>query len=68
MSADDVKRIRAKTGLSATNFALCYGFDQATVRSWERGASKPHAHCAVLLTLIDRIPDICNRVATEMRR
>jgi DNA-binding transcriptional regulator YiaG len=68
MSAEEVRRIRAKTKLSRANFARRFGFDEKTVRRWETGDKAPHAHNAVLLTLIDRVPDICNRVAAELRR
>ena len=68
MSHEEVRRIRAKTKLSRANFARRFGFDEKTVRRWENGEKRPHAHNAVLLTLIDRIPDTCNRIAAELRR
>lgn len=68
MSAEEVRRIRAKTKLSRANFARRFGFDEKTVRRWEAGDMQPHAHNAVLLTLIDRIPEHCNRIAAELRR
>jgi len=68
MSSEEVRRIRAKTKLSRANFARRFGFDEKTVRRWENGDKQPHAHNAVLLTLIDRLPEACNRIAAELRR
>ena len=68
MSSEEVRAIRAKTKLSRANFARRFGFDEKTVRRWETGDKEPHAHNAVLLTLIDRFPETCNRVAAELLR
>lgn len=68
MSAEEVRRIRKKVSLSRASFARRFGFDEKTVRRWEIGEATPYAHNAVLLTLIDRLPEHCNRIAAELRR
>lgn len=53
----DVKKLRARLGISQEDFAGRYGLDVATVRNWEQGRTKPDRPAARLLQLIDRDPD-----------
>jgi putative transcriptional regulator len=45
----NVREIRAKMGLSQTQFAAKFGFPPATLRNWEQGRARPDAVEDVLL-------------------
>jgi len=48
----DVKKIRAKTGLTQMQFAARYGFSPGRIRDWEQGRYEIDAPSRLLLTLI----------------
>ncbi|MDK9722856.1 MAG: helix-turn-helix domain-containing protein [Rhodospirillales bacterium] len=50
------KRVRARVGLSQTEFAKRIGVPVATVRNWEQGKRSPHGPARALLRVLDRIP------------
>jgi len=52
MNAKDVKRIRAKLGLSQSQFADLLGLSVRTVQHWEQGQT-PGAPAAALLKLAE---------------
>lgn len=54
----DVKAIRARTGLSQVAFANRYGFSAGAVRDWEQKRKPPEKANRLLLTIIDRRPEI----------
>lgn len=54
--AIDVKAIRAKTGMSQTEFASSFGISVGTLRHWERGDREPHGPARVLLHVVSRHP------------
>ena len=54
----DVKAIRGRLGLSQAVFASRFGFSAAAVRDWEQGRRRPEASARVLLTVIDKAPDV----------
>jgi DNA-binding transcriptional regulator YiaG len=53
----DVRKLRARLGISQEAFAGRYGLDVRTVRNWEQGRTTPEGPAATLLQLIDRDPD-----------
>jgi putative transcriptional regulator len=53
----DVKAIRAKTGMSQSEFACRYGFSVRTLQDWERGRSQPPSAARAYLIVIDRNPN-----------
>jgi putative transcriptional regulator len=53
----DVRKVRAKMGLSQTQFATKFGFPPATLRNWEQGRSRPDAPTRVLLAVIAKHPE-----------
>jgi putative transcriptional regulator len=53
----DVKAIRAKTGLSQSQFSRCYGFSVCTLQDWELGRAQPPSAVRAYLTVIDRFPE-----------
>jgi putative transcriptional regulator len=52
----DVRKVRAKMGLSQAQFATKFGFPPATLRNWEQGRSNPDAPTRVLLAVIAKHP------------
>ena len=56
--AVDVKAIRAKTGLSQSEFAKRYGFNLRTLQDWEGSGAQPPSPVRAYLTVIDRFPDM----------
>ncbi len=57
----NVKAIRAKTGLSQSEFARRYGFNVRTLQEWELGRTKPLSAVRAYLTVIDRFPETVER-------
>ncbi len=60
----DVKAIRARTGLSQVGFARRYGFSAGAVRDWEQKRKPPEKANRLLLTIIDRRPDVIDELLT----
>jgi putative transcriptional regulator len=52
----DVRAIRARSGLSQSQFAREYGFSVRTLQEWESGGAKPPSAARAYLTVIDRNP------------
>ena len=48
----DVKNIRAKVGMSQTEFASAFGISVSTLRHWERGDRTPNGPALVLLNVV----------------
>ena len=55
---DDVKAVRAKTGLPRELFALVLGVSENACGSWEQGRSKPNGPASRLLWLVENIDDM----------
>ena len=53
----DVKAIRAKLGLSQSQFAHRYGFSTRTLQDWELGRAQPPSAVRAYLTVINRFPE-----------
>ncbi len=56
-----VRQVRETLGLSQMQFALRFGLEEATVRNWEQGKSRPNATAMTLLWTILRHPDAVTR-------
>lgn len=54
----DVARIRAKTGLSQSQFAKSIGVAKGTLLNWEHGRRRPTGPAQVLLAMIARRPSV----------
>ncbi|MBS0470409.1 MAG: helix-turn-helix domain-containing protein [Proteobacteria bacterium] len=52
----DVKRIRAKLGLTQAQFAREFGFSIDTLRHWEQGRRVPDGPARAYLKVIDHAP------------
>ncbi len=57
----DAAAIRARTGLSQINFAKTIGVSVATLRNWEQGRRMPDGSARVLLSLLNKDPNIVRR-------
>lgn len=56
MSAESVREIRERTGLSQDQFARLFRISVATLRNWEQGRRRPDGPAAALLTAIRNDP------------
>lgn len=56
ISAPDAKSIRAKVGLSQSEFAQLIGVKVATLRNWEQNRRHPTGAAAALLTIVEKEP------------
>jgi putative transcriptional regulator len=63
----DAKAIRQKTGLSQAKFAKRFGFDFRTVQEWEQGRRRPERATQVLLAVIDKAPDLVERIVEGLQ-
>jgi putative transcriptional regulator len=52
----DVKAVRAKLGVSQTEFALMIGVSVATLRNWEQGRRTPDGPALALLRVAAKNP------------
>lgn len=65
----DVKKARAKSGLSQDRFAKVFGISIHTLRKWEQGQRHPRGPAKVLLAVIDQEPDAVLRcIAREQEK
>jgi putative transcriptional regulator len=58
----DVQAVRKKLKMSQKEFAMRFGFTLATVQNWEQGHRKPEGSARVLLKIIEKRPDIVEKV------
>lgn len=54
----NVKEIRAKTGLSQTEFAKKLHISFKTLQNWEQGRRKPTGPVITLMRLLDKDPNL----------
>jgi putative transcriptional regulator len=57
----DVKKIRARVGLSQEAFAATYGFALSAVRDWEQGRRRPERSARILLKIVEKEPEAVTR-------
>lgn len=55
-SSVDVKKVRAKVGMSQNEFASAFGISVSTLRHWERGDRSPQGPALVLLNVVAKEP------------
>ena len=58
----DVAQIRAKTGLSQSQFAKSIGVAKGTLLNWEHGRRQPTGPAQVLLAMIARRPSVVSEL------
>jgi putative transcriptional regulator len=61
----DVKNIRAKVGMSQSEFASAFGISVSTLRHWERGDRTPHGPALVLLNVVAKDPETVLRALSN---
>jgi putative transcriptional regulator len=61
----DVKAIRTRLGLSQTAFARRYGFNRRTLQDWEQRRRRPEGPARLLLQIIDRAPELVERILVD---
>lgn len=57
----NVKEVRAKVGMSQSEFASAFGISVSTLRHWERGDRTPHGPALVLLNVVAKEPEVVLR-------
>jgi putative transcriptional regulator len=57
----DAKTVRAKVGLSQSEFAQLIGVKVATLRNWEQHRRQPTGPAAALLTIVEKEPEAALR-------
>jgi putative transcriptional regulator len=57
ISADSIAAVRARLGLSQTQFARALGISLDTLQNWEQGRRKPTGPAKVLLRVAARHPE-----------
>jgi putative transcriptional regulator len=57
----DVRKIRARLGLSQEAFAERYGFALSAIRDWEQGRRRPERSARILLKIVEREPEAVRR-------
>lgn len=53
----DIKALRAKVGMTQTEFAASFGISLGTLRHWERGDRTPRGPALVLLNVVAKEPE-----------
>jgi putative transcriptional regulator len=53
---DDIRKARARLGLSQDQFADAFGVSASTLRKWEQGQRSPTGAAKTLLKIIEREP------------
>lgn len=61
----NVKKIRARLGLSQESFAQTYGFALSAVRDWEQGRRQPDRSARILLKVVEKEPEAVTRVLAK---
>lgn len=61
INAPDAKTVRAKVGLSQSEFAQLIGVKVATLRNWEQHRRHPTGAAAALLMIVDKEPEAALR-------
>ncbi len=63
MDAARVRAVREKLRVSQPVFARKLRTNPQTIKNWEQGTAKPNAQAAILLSLIDRNPELIEEIA-----
>lgn len=62
--AEEIIALRKKMHMSQRVFAMRIRTSTETLRNWEQGKSKPNAQAALLIKLVERYPDMTERLAS----
>lgn len=61
----DVKAIRKSRKMSQGAFAEHYGFSDARVKDWEQGRTSPDQAMRAYLLVIDKEPEVVEKILSE---
>jgi putative transcriptional regulator len=61
----DIKAVRAKVGMTQTEFATTFGISLGTLRHWERGDRRPQGPALVLLNVVAKEPEAVLRALSS---
>lgn len=64
VSAQEIVALRGKLHMSQTVFARRIRTSPSTLRNWEQDKSKPNAQAALLIRLVEKFPDMVDRLGT----
>lgn len=64
VTADEIVALRKKMHMSQRVFAMRIRTSTETLRNWEQDKSKPNAQAALLIRLVERYPDMTERLAS----
>lgn len=62
LSAQEVIGIRQQLCLSRTVFARYLRTNPRTLENWEQGRAKPNAQAALLIRMVEKFPDMVDRL------
>lgn len=63
MTPAKVRAVREKLNVSQPVFARKLRTEPRTIANWEQGVSKPNAQAAILLTLVERHPELLEEIS-----
>ena len=61
ISADEIKNVRKKLGMSQSIFAIVIGVSKKTVESWETGRYMPDGAARRLISVLQKDPNFLER-------
>ncbi len=64
ITAQEIVDLRQKLHLSQAVFAQKLRLNPETLKNWEQSKSKPNGQAAVLMKLVEKYPDMLERLAT----
>lgn len=64
VTADEIVALRQKLHLSQSVFAQKLRLNPETLKNWEQSKSKPNSQAAVLIKLVEKYPDMIERLAS----
>lgn len=64
VTAQEIVALRKKMRMSQRVFAMRIRTSTETLRNWEQNKSKPNAQAALLIKLVERYPDMTDRLAS----
>ena len=65
ISLSQVAQVRAKSGLSQSQFAQVLGVSMRTLQDWEQGRRKPSGAARTLLAIAAKHPQVIREVLTS---
>lgn len=63
ISAEEIVALRQRMHMSQPVFARRFRISTGTLRKWEQSQARPNAQAAVLFRLVEKYPDMMERLA-----